>query len=142
MEPELHGRPVTPASFFFRFYVSEAVAKARAGHLLWPLLAPFRQAIASGSTSWPESLGPGARSECHAWGSWPMYCFARHVLGVAPPRPEDGRIEIDPLYCPPLDDVRGTVMTSRGPVKVHVTWKDGAAAVEADGPNLHINPPR
>lgn len=129
---------IVPASIYFSFYVGEAVAKLRMGELFWPMMVHHRKALELGSTTWPESPEP-ARSECHAWGSWPMYFFSRYVLGVNPPEPDTGRIVIRPLYCPPLDNVSGTVQTQRGPVHVKVTWVDGKAEVEADGPNVFVS---
>jgi hypothetical protein len=120
--------PVKPASFYFRFYVAEALAQARMGEEVWPLLAPFREAAANGSTTWPESLGPDARSECHAWGSWPLYFLARHVLGVGPGDGGQGA-GVEPLRCSPLDDVSGTVMTGQGAIRVQVRWEKGECRV-------------
>lgn len=93
---KFENRFIAPASFYFRFYLAEAIAKLRMGEQFWPLVAPFRDAIARGSTTWPESFEP-CRSECHAWSAWPLYFFARHTLGIAPPSPEDSRIRIQPL---------------------------------------------
>jgi hypothetical protein len=129
---------IVPASIAFSFYVSEAGAKLRMGELFWPVLTHHRKALENGSTTWPESPEP-SRSECHAWGSWPMYFFARHLLGVQPPEPDTGRIVIRPLHCPPLDKISGTVQTQRGPVHVKVTWAGGKAEVQADGPNVFVS---
>lgn len=129
---------IAPASIYFSFYVGEALAKLRMGELFWPMMVHHRKALENGSTTWPESPEP-ARSECHAWGSWPMVFFARYILGVQPPEPDTGRIVIRPLYCPPLEKVNGTVQTQRGPVYVKVTWIDGKAEVEADGPNVFVS---
>ncbi len=115
------GLELRQATLYFRFYLAEAVARAGWGAGLWRLLEPFREALAAGSTTWPETYEP-CRSECHAWGSWPMYFFGRYVLGVNPPDAR-GRILVKPLRCPPLDRVEGTVMTRLGPVQVKVGWQ-------------------
>ncbi len=129
---------IVPASIYFSFYVGEAIAKLRMGELFWPMLVHHRKALELGSTTWPESPEP-ARSECHAWGSWPMYFFARYLLGVQAPETDTGRIVIRPLHCPPLDEVSGTVQTQRGPVHVKVRWENGKAEIDADGPNIFVS---
>jgi alpha-L-rhamnosidase len=134
----LNDQKIDLASFYFRFYIAEALAKLKMGDHLWDVLAPFREAIGNGSTTWPESLGPTARSECHAWGSWPLYFFLRHILGVSPPRSTDGIIVIDPLHVPPLGNVRGTALTYRGPVHVSVDWLDNKPTVTVDGPPYEV----
>lgn len=138
---ELGQRPAQfrlwQASFYFRFYLAEALAKARLGREFWNLLAPFRAALENGSTTWPESFEP-ARSECHAWSSWPLYFLLRHVLGVAPVDAGDGGVEVSPLHCPPLEEVRGRVVTARGPVEVDVEWRGGEAVVAAKGDGVRV----
>ncbi len=70
-----------------------------------------------------------------------MYFFARHVLGVTGMDPLDGRIEVRPLYCPPLEKVQGTVMTPRGAVHVKVDWTGGKPIIETEGANVKIVQP-
>jgi hypothetical protein len=137
------GRFLAPASLYFRFYLAEALATLGMGDSLWPLLLPFREALARGSTTWPESVelpppAPPVRSECHAWGSWPLYFFARHLLGIAPPSAEDGRIRIHPLHCPPISHAKGRFMTYRGPVDVDVRWEEGTPTIHAAGAGVEV----
>ena len=130
---------LAPASLYFRFYLAEALAKMGMGEHFWDLLAPFRDALVRGSTTWPEAFEP-ARSECHAWSSWPLYFLHRHVLGVHPPDPADGRIEVAPLQCAPLEKVRGRTMTHRGPVDVEIDWTLTPPAISAQGPGTQVRP--
>jgi len=130
------ARFINPASFYFRFYVAEALAKLRMGQLFWPLMEPFREALARGSTVWPESFEP-SRSECHAWSSWPLYFLARHTLGIAPPSADDQVVRISPLHCAPLDVVDGRFQTYRGAVDVAVDWRS-KRLVKASGAGVRI----
>lgn len=147
------GRFLAPASLYFRFYLAEALAALRMGDHLWPLLEPFRAAIRRGSTTWPESLEP-ARSECHAWSSWPLYFFARHLLGITPPGADDrtgtagkgdGRIRVRPLACPPLTFARGRFHSPRGSVDVKVHWSSNGTGgfhppeIQAAGAGVDIS---
>jgi hypothetical protein len=147
------GRFLAPASLYFRFYLAEALATLRMGDRLWPLLEPFRAAIRRGSTTWPESLEP-SRSECHAWSSWPLYFFARHLLGITPPGADDrtgtagkgdDRIRVRPLACPPLNFARGRFHSPRGPVDVQVQWPSNGTGgflgpeVQAAGAGVEVS---
>jgi hypothetical protein len=147
------GRFLAPASFYFRFYLAEALAKLRMGDRLWPLLEPFRAALKRGSTTWPEALEP-SRSECHAWSAWPLYFFARHLLGITPPGADDrtgsagavdAKIRVRPLACPPLRSARGRFVGPRGPVDVQVHWpSDGVGGlatpeVQASGAGVEVS---
>lgn len=125
------------ASFYFRFYMAEALAKAGMGKQSWALLAPFFEALNRGSTTWPEAFEP-CRSECHAWTSWPLYFFHRHVLGVNPPDSADGGITVAPLHCPPLDRIQGTTATHRGPVNVRINWQGATPEVQATGQGVRV----
>jgi hypothetical protein len=131
------GRYIAPASLYFLFYVAEALAKLRMGELIWPILEPFRAALGRGSTTWPEALEP-SRSECHAWSAWPLYFFARHVLGISPPSLEDNKVRVRPLRCPPLAQASGHFLTHRGPVSVDVKWDGEKRQVEAKGAGVEV----
>lgn len=118
--PELR---LAPTSFYFRFYLAEALAKMGMGGAVWPMLEPFREAMERGSTTWPESYEP-CRSECHAWGSWPMYFFHRHVLGVTPTGKGDGSVKVEPGRCPPFEQVTGRTVLPRHEVSTKIRWSD------------------
>jgi len=128
---------IDPASYYFRFYLGEAIAHVNLGEYFWPLLEPFREALARGSTTWPEAFEP-SRSECHAWSSWPVYFLARHLLGIAPPALEDAQIRVAPLHCPPLSKVSGTYLTATGAVTVSADFTQSPPKIEATGPNTRI----
>jgi len=131
------GRYISPASIYFLFYVAEALAKLRMGEQVWAIWSTFRAALERGSTTWPESLEP-SRSECHAWSAWPLYFFARHILGISPPSLQDNKVRVQPLECPPLTSAKGHFQTHRGPVKVEVSWENGERKVNASGLGVEV----
>lgn len=55
----------------------------------------------------------------HAWGAAPANIIPRYVLGVRPLSPGYGRVMIAPQPGP-LQELRGTVPTIRGPIRVSV----------------------
>ncbi|MEI7765816.1 MAG: hypothetical protein WCJ97_00105 [Phycisphaerae bacterium] len=121
MEQSAVGITLSPASFYWRFYMAEALAHCQLGEYFWGLLEPYRAALVRGSTTWPECFEP-TRSECHAWGSWPLYFLAHHVLGIQPPDEFHNQSEIKPSHCTPLDQVSGQVATPYGPIAITVDW--------------------
>lgn len=130
---------VAPASLYFSFYVAEALAKLRMGERVWGVLGPFRAALARGSTTWPESFAAeAARSECHAWGAWPLYFLGRHVLGIAAPSREDGRVRVRPLRVPEIEAAEGKFVTHRGAASVRISWAGGKRVVEAGGAGVEV----
>jgi hypothetical protein len=113
-------------TYYFTFYVVEALAKVGRLEQLWShWLAPWREALALGFTTWPEKPEP-SRSDCHAWSSWPTYAFLTHVLGV---RPGEAEPNIEPLKVDGWNRVSGTVALPTGIVEVSVDWSSGQPAI-------------
>ena len=118
---------LTQTTYYHTFYVAEALAKA--GHLehLWDRwLLPWRKAFDLHLTTWPEMPEP-TRSDCHAWSSWPTYCFLTHVLGVQPASPGFASHVITPKHVSGWDKVSGTIPTPNGLRRVTVDWTRGGA---------------
>ena len=67
----------------------------------------------------------------HAWGTPPLNLIARFVLGVTPLEPGFAKVSVKPQVGS-LKEVRGTVPTPRGPVRVEV--KDGRLTVDVPTP--------
>ncbi len=121
---------LTPTTYYHRFYVAEALAKAGKMDQLWDTwLAPWRAALELHVSTWPEQPEP-SRSDCHAWSSWPTYCFLTHVLGVGPGEPGTGKFVVSPKRVAGWEKVSGTVATPTGLLHVSVDWSgDGAEPV-------------
>jgi len=67
------------------------------------------------------------RSECHAWGAFPLYEFPRTLLGVRPGAPGWKEILINPFYGI-APDCKGTVTTPAGGVAVE--WKKSGVKIK------------
>jgi alpha-L-rhamnosidase len=70
MERTLADTTLTPASYYFSFYVLEALRKAGLGDRHIERLAPWQTMLRLGLTSAPENPEP-TRSDTHAWAAHP-----------------------------------------------------------------------
>lgn len=131
MKNAITRKGMLKCSFPLMFYVYRALEKAGMYEEteqqwdMWKSLLPLHL------TTVPETpFKP--RSECHAWGSLPLYEFSRSILGVNPSEPGWEKIVIAPK-CLSLHDAKGEAVTAKGPVKVEWTnSQDGFhMAVEA-----------
>ena len=83
MERVLSDTTLTHASYYFGFYVLEALRKAGLGDRYIEQLAPWQDMLRLGLTSTPENPEP-TRSDTHAWAAHPNYGLLATVLGVRP----------------------------------------------------------
>ena len=107
---------LVPASYYFGFYVLEALQKVGLGDRYIEQLAPWRAMLALGLTSAPEKPEP-TRSDSHAWSAHPNYGLLATVLGVRPSSPGFRTVRIAPALGP-LRTASGRVPHPRGDIDV------------------------
>lgn len=95
MERILSDPSLVQASFYFRFYVDEAMREAGLADRYLERLEPWHAMIRNGMTSTAETPEP-TRSDSHAWSAHPSYHLLASVLGIRPASPGFGRVEIAP----------------------------------------------
>ena len=83
MERVLSDTTLAQATYYFGFYVFEALRESGLSDRYVERLAPWRQMLALGLTSTPENPEP-TRSDTHAWAAHPNYGLLATVLGVRP----------------------------------------------------------
>jgi alpha-L-rhamnosidase len=94
----LDGRPVppmSPMSFYFRFYLSRALEHAGIADSYLDQLTPWRGMLQLGLSTWAETPEP-TRSDCHAWSASPNYDLLTIVAGIHPAAPGFRRVRITP----------------------------------------------
>ncbi len=132
--PELGGaRPgaeLSPAGYYFRFYVARALDHAGMGADYLRLLGPWKQALAMGLTTWPETDPASTRSDCHAWSAHPAYDLLTTVAGIRPGAPGFARVLLMP-HLGNLKRVNAAMPTPHGLVQVRYRREGARLMVEA-----------
>jgi len=129
MERVISDTTLTPASYYFDFYVLEALAKAGLGDRYIERLAPWQAMLKLGLTSAPENPEP-TRSDTHAWAAHPNYGMLATVLGVRPASPGFRTVRIAPALGP-LRRAEGRVPHPSGDIDVKFL-REGERGLRAD----------
>ncbi len=84
---------------YFKFYLFEALKMAGLGDLYLDQMGPWYDMLDEGLTTFEEG-DYDDRSDCHAWGSSPLYHFMSIVGGVSSTAPGFKKVEIAPSFGP------------------------------------------
>jgi hypothetical protein len=116
MERVLADTGLTKATYYFSFYLFDALREAGLADRLIEQMEPWRAMLRLGLTSTPENPEP-TRSDSHAWAAHPNYFLLSTVLGVQPGSPGFGTVRIAPALGP-LQRAQGRVPHPRGDIDV------------------------
>ena len=128
MERVLADTTLVPASYYFDFYLLEALREAGLGDRYVEQLAPWRAMLALGLTTTLES-GEPSRSDSHAWSAHPNYGLLATVLGVRPASPGFRTVLVAP-HLGSLGRAEGRVPHPRGDIEVRLA-REGPSGVRA-----------
>ncbi len=95
MKRILTDRSLIQASFYFRFYVDEAMQQTGQMTSYLDSLDLWREMLRNGMTSTAETPEP-TRSDSHAWSAHPNYHLLASVLGIRPTSPGFRSVQIQP----------------------------------------------
>jgi alpha-L-rhamnosidase len=123
MEKILSDSTLQQATFYFRFYLNQAMKAAGMADRYYSQLGPWRQMLKIGLTTFAEKPEP-TRSDCHAWSASPEYDFLATICGIMPDAPGFGRVLIRPAMGE-LTDLEGRMPHPKGMIRVRI-WKRGA----------------
>ncbi|MEO5772814.1 MAG: alpha-L-rhamnosidase C-terminal domain-containing protein [Sphingomicrobium sp.] len=115
-ERMLADKSITQASYYFRFYVDEALREAGFADLYLAQLEPWREMLRLGLTTTLEEPEP-SRSDSHAWSAHPNYHLLATVLGIRPAEPGFRTVAIAPALGE-LKRASGKMPTPRGEIEV------------------------
>ena len=118
-------------SYSMRYFLFRALEMAGLYDRAYGLLDGWRDMIKRGLTTWAED-DVQERSDCHGWGSLPIYEFSAVILGVRPIGYEGKAVEIRPTLAG-LEYANGVVSTPLGDVEVNWTAKDGKFTLSVGG---------
>ena len=125
--PDANAPKLTPASYYFQFYLARALDHAGLGDFYLDTLKPWRQMLGKGFTSTPETPDP-TRSDTHAWSGHPAYDLNTLIAGVHPSAPGFASVRIRPALGD-LDWVEATTPHPDG--LIHTSYKRIGDRVEA-----------
>jgi len=128
VERVLADTTLVRASYYFKFYLLEALREVGLGDRYIEQLKPWQTMLAMGFSTTPEAPEP-SRSDSHAWSAHPNYGLLATVLGVRPNAPGFRTVLIAPNLGP-LTRAEGRVPHPRGDVDVSLT-RAGARGLRA-----------
>lgn len=117
MKQVLNDSSLTAASLYFRFYLTQALKKAGLGSLYLSTLQPWKDMMAQGMSTFPETLAPDVRSDCHAWSASPCYDFLATVCGIDTDSAHFKTVKIEP-HLGALEQAHGAVPHPAGLITV------------------------
>ncbi len=114
---------VARTTIYFSHYLLEACGKADRMDMFMQKLEFWNNLGNMGFKTTPESPEP-SRSDCHAWGSHPLYHIVTGILGIRPDAPGFSRVLVHPHLCN-LDWVSGRVPHQLGMIEAEFENKGG-----------------
>ena len=116
MKKMLEDKSIGQVTFFYRFYLTQAMKKAGMADQYYKELTPWREMLKMGLTTFAEKPEP-TRSDCHAWSASPNYDFLATICGIMPDAPGFRKVLIRPAMGN-LDEVRCTMPHPSGEIVV------------------------
>ncbi|PWT99824.1 MAG: alpha-L-rhamnosidase [Bacteroidetes bacterium] len=132
MEKILSDTSITQCTYYFKFYLFEALKKVKMGDRYLGLLEPWQDMIKRGLTTFAENPEP-VRSDCHAWSASPLYEFLTTVCGINSASPGFSKVRIEP-YLDNLNKISGSVPHPKGSVDVNLEKSGNGLKAEVSLP--------
>jgi len=123
MERLLADDSLTRSTYYFSYYLLEALRDAGLGDRYIEQLEPWQEMLALGLTTVPETPEP-TRSDSHAWSAHPNYGLLATVLGVRPAEAGFRSVRIAPQLGL-LQRAEGRIPHPLGNIDVRLARGDG-----------------
>jgi hypothetical protein len=95
MERVISDKTLVQCTFYFRFYLLQAMKQVGLGDKYIEMLEPWKEMLRNGLTTYAESPEP-TRSDCHAWSASPNYDLLATVCGIEPAEAGFHSVKIEP----------------------------------------------
>ena len=115
-EKIISDKSLTQCTFYYRFYLTEAMLKVGLADMYVSELKPWRDMLGIGLSTFAENPEP-TRSDCHAWSSSPNYHLLSLVCGVRPGSYGFKSVRIEPHLCG-LNYIKGVIPHPLGNISV------------------------
>ncbi len=125
-------KSLTQATYYFKFYLFEAMKKAGLGNEYLGQLKPWYDMLDIGLTTFAENPEP-TRSDCHAWSASPLYEMLSLVAGIMPAAPGFKRVLIKPNMGS-LTNINAWVPHPLGDIKLNINKTGRQARIVIDLP--------
>lgn len=116
---------MSQATIYFSFYVLEALYQQGEAHLFHDRLTYWKSLRQQGFKT-PMELPEPTRSDCHAWGSHPLFHCHASIAGIRPAAPGFRSVHIAPAPGP-LRHIESTIPHPRGAVRVSLSFDPDTA---------------
>lgn len=114
----LTEKDISPATYYYRYYLFEAIHKAKAIDLFELVQEPWKELVNLNLSTALERFESGkkpTRSECHPWSTAPAYFYYKTIAGIEPVglgfstikiAPSLGKLnQIEGIYPSPLGEI-------------------------------------
>ncbi len=116
------------ASLYYRFFLHRAVKRAGRQERFFEIIRPWHAKLEEGLTTFPETLLPDSRSDCHGWSSGLLYDFVDIVAGLDIKQPGFAEYAFSPCLGP-LGELDCSIPTPRGRIRLRASRKGGRTEV-------------
>jgi len=127
MKKVLADKSLSQATFYYRFYLNQALKVSDLGNLYYSELGPWRDMLKAGLTTFAENPDP-SRSDCHAWSASPNYDFLATICGITPLSAGFETVQVKPELGE-LTYAKGSMPSPKGEINVSIERK-GQAVIE------------
>ena len=130
----VQDKSLIQATFYFRFYLMQALHQAGLGDRYMDELKPWFDMLDIGLTTFAEKPDP-TRSDCHAWSASPNYDLLATVAGIRPAAPGFRSVSIRPAPGR-LDQFDAVAAHPRGTIHVRYNRKSQENEFEITLPDM------
>jgi hypothetical protein len=122
MQKILSDDSLIQATFYFKFYLFQALYKTGLADLYLDQLEPWKEMLRLGLSTFAEKPDP-TRSDCHAWSASPNYDFFATVCGIRPTSAGFTTVSIQPSMGK-LSHIKASMPHPKGEISLQLKRKE------------------